>query len=330
MILQQQGTLQTLDILVLHRIKGIGNKAQLDLIKCYKENNLNSLEDLLRLDSSQTATIKRAVKLLNEFFANNLYEVAKKECENDLVEWRSSGISVLAFGSSEYPIQLKSLGDPPALLFCKGNLNLLSNPKSIAVVGTRENTKLGEKIACKTVEHYSNLGFCIVSGLAHGIDSIAHRAALENNAKTIAVLVDIVNVSPPGNRELAEQILKQNGLLISENPPGTKGVPGLFVKRDRIQAGLSMAVFAIETSINGGTMHAVKTALSIKRDVYVPDAVAAGYPDLGIRAISGTQALAVEGRAKPYTRDSYDQISHALDQLATSFEARPEERAKLL
>ena len=91
-----------------------------------------------------------------------------------------------------------------------------------------------------------------------------------------------------------------------------------------------MAVFAIETSINGGTMHAVKTALSIKRDVYVPDAVAAGYPDLGIRAISGTQALAVEGKAKPYTRDSYDQISHALDQLATSFEARPEERAKLL
>jgi DNA processing protein len=342
LILQQQRVLQTIDILVLHRIKGIGNKAQLGLIKCYKENHLNSLEDLLHLDLFQKETIngahtitpspllKRPIKLLKDFFANNLYEVTKNKCESDLVEWSSSGIDVLAFDSSKYPIQLKSLDDPPTLLFCKGNLNLLSNPKSIAVVGTRENTKLGEKIACKTVEHYSNLDFCIVSGLALGIDSIAHRTALENNAKTIAVLVDVVNVSPPNNRKLAEQIIKQNGLLISENSPGTKGVPGLFAKRDRIQAGLGMAVFAIETSVNGGTMNAVKAAISIGRDVYVPDAVAARYPDLGIKAISGTQALTSEGKAKPYTRDSYDQISCALDKLVASFEAQSEEKAKFL
>jgi len=330
LILKQHRALQTIDILVLHRIKGIGNKAQLDLIKCYKENHVNSLKDLLKLDLHQTATIKRAVKLLNEFFTNDLYEVTKEECENDLAEWRSSGITVLAFGNSEYPTQLESLDDPPTLLFCKGNLNLLSSPKSITVVGTRENTKLGETITRKTVEYYSNLGFCIVSGLALGIDAIAHRAALENNATTIAVLVDLDKISPPGNRNLAEQILKQNGLLLSENPPGTKGVPGLFVKRDRIQAGLGMAVFAIETSINGGTMHAVKTAISIKRDVYVPDAAAARYPDLGIKAISGTQSLVSEGQAKPYTRDAYDQISHALDQLVTSFEARANEKSNLL
>ena len=322
--------MKAIDVLVLHRIKGVGNKAQLALIKCYKDKRLNSLEELLEFALNQTATLKKAVELLKEFFANNLYLPTKEECENDLAKWRSAGITVVAFGSVDYPIQLESLDDPPALLFCKGNLDLLSSPKSVTVVGTRENTKLGEKIACKTVEHFSHADFCIVSGLALGIDTIAHRAALESGGTTIAVIVDLVNVSPSNNRDLAEQILKQNGLLISENPPGTRAVPGLFAKRDRIQAGLGMAIFAIETSVDGGTMHAVKTANSIRRDVYVPDAVAAGYSNLGINAISGTQSLVSEGRAKPYTRDSYDQISHALKQLVTSFEAKANEKANLL
>ena len=319
---QQEVTLQSIDVLVLHRIKGVGNVAQLALIKCYKDKRLNSLEEFLELALNQTASLKKAVELLKEFFANDLYEAAKVECENDLEKWSSAGITVVAYGSGDYPIQLEDLDDPPALLFCKGNLNLLSSPKSITVVGTRENTKLGEKIACKTVEYFSHADFCIVSGLALGIDAIAHRAALESDGTTIAVIVDLVNVSPSNNRDLAEQILKQNGLLVSENPPGTRAVPGLFVKRDRIQAGLGMAIFAIETSVDGGTMHAVNTANSIKRDVYVPDAVAAGYSNLGVKAISGTQWLVSKGKAKPYTRDSYDQISHALKQLVTSFEAK--------
>jgi DNA processing protein len=288
---QQEGCLQTADLLVLHRIKGVGNKAQRALIDYYKEKHLNSLDDLLKLDLGQAPMTKKALSLLSDFFEKNLYEITRVECENDLARWQSAGIAVIAFGSSEYPTQLASLDDPPALLFCKGNLSLLSSPKSIAVVGTRENTNLGETITRKTVEYFSSLGFCIVSGLALGIDTIAHDAALENSATTIAVLVDLVKISPPGNRNLAEQILDKNGLLISENPPGTKSVRGFFVKRDRIQAGLGMAVFAIETSIDGGTMHAVKTANSIQRDVYVPDVAAARYPDLDIKAISGTQSL---------------------------------------
>jgi DNA processing protein len=318
--------LQTVDVLVLHRIKGIGNKAQLALIECFKNKHLKSLEDLLGLDLNKTPTPKRAVKLLSEFFASNLYETEKVECENHLAKWRSEGITIIALGSANYPIQLEALDAPPTLLFCKGNLNLLSSPKSITVVGTRENTKLGEKITRKTVGHFSHAGFCIVSGLALGIDAIAHQAALENEGATIAVLVDLINVSPPSNRDLAEQILEQNGLLISENPPGTKSVPGLFAKRDRIQAGLGMAVFAIETSTDGGTMHAVSTANSIGRDVFVPNAEAAGYSDLGIKAICGTQSLVMEGRAKAYTRNSYDQILIELNLLATSFEAQVSEK----
>ena len=96
-------------------------------------------------------------------------------------------------------------------------------------------------------------------------------------------------------------------------------IPALFAKRDRIQAGLAMAVFAIETSIDGGTMHAVKAARSMYREIFVPNASAAGYPDLGIQQISGTQELVKSGIAKPYTRETYVEISKALTQRAASF-----------
>src|SRR5690606_34691301 len=198
---------------------------------------------------------------------NEEYDVLKRDCEEALLKWKAAGIDVLVYGSARYPAQLMSLNDPPVLLFCKGNCDLLETSKSIAVVGTRHNTRLGEKIAHKTVEYFSKEGFCIVSGLALGIDAVAHRAALDNKGPTIAVLVDLLSIAPASHRDLADDIFRQSGLLVSENPPGTKVIPGLFAKRDRIQAGLALAVFAIETAVDGGTMHAVKAANSMGRNV---------------------------------------------------------------
>jgi len=132
------------------------------------------------------------------------------------------------------------------------NLKLLENRLSIAVVGTRENTPKGETITIKTIQKFATYGFTIVSGLALGIDTIAHRAALDAKTSTISVLVDVDSISPTSNRELAQEILDTDGLLVAENAPGTKAIPAFFAKRDRIQAGLSTAVFAIETSIDGG------------------------------------------------------------------------------
>lgn len=308
------------DVLLLQRIKGVGNSTLLALIEFYHANQLNNLLDLASFDLAKEPKLKRAANPLSDFFTSGDYEALRCDCESSLTEWKMAGIDVLVYRSAEYPAQLMSLDDPPALLFCKGNSDLIKSPKAIAVVGTRENTKLGEKITRKTVEYFSNEGFCIISGLALGIDAIAHRAALEHNGHTLAVLVDLVAIAPSNHRGLADQILKQGGLLVSENPPGTKIIPALFAKRDRIQAGLAMAVFAIETSVDGGTMHAVRAASSMGRNVYVPNVSSAGYPDLGIKAIRGTQALVSEGRATSYTRDSYEQIIHTLDQLVASFE----------
>ena len=302
------------DVLVLQNLKGVGNRTLIKLIDYYHTNNLKTIRELdftkvPRLNS----LIARAAETL---FTSGEYDVLSQDCDRSLSEWSKAGIHVLTYGSSDYPVQLNSLSDPPALLFCKGNHDLIRDPKSIAVVGTRNNTPLGEKIAYKTVEHFSKEGFCIVSGLALGIDAVAHHAALYHRGKTVAVLVDLISISPSNHRDLAEQILRQGGLLVSENPPGTQVIPALFAKRDRIQAGLALAVFAIETSIDGGTMHAVKAASIMHRKVFVPKASAAGYPDLGIEQISGTQKLVNSGVATPYTRETYAEISQALNLLA--------------
>lgn len=309
--------MQITDVLALQSLKGVGNRTLVKLIEFYHTNNLKTIREI---DFTKVPKLNSSiVQAASDLFASGEYGVLSLDCEKLLSTWRDAGVIVLAYGSSDYPAQLKSLPDPPALLFCKGNVDLLKSPKSIAVVGTRNNTKLGEKIAYKTVEHFSNEGFCIVSGLALGIDAIAHRAALNNKGRTIAVLVDLISIAPSNHRDLAEQIVRQDGLLVSENRPGTKILPALFAKRDRIQAGLAMAVFAVETAIDGGTMHAVKAATSIQRKVFVPNASAAGYPDLGIEQISGTQQLVHSEVATSYTRDTYAEISQALNLAAASF-----------
>ena len=316
------------DILVIRSLKGVGNRTLVKLIEFYHANNLKTIRELdfakvPKLSSSITQTVE-------DLFACGKYDALSLDCEKSIAKWNEAGIHALVYGSAEYPSQLNSLSDPPPLLFCKGNCDLIKYPKSIAVVGTRNNTRLGEIIAYKTVEHFSKQGFCIVSGLALGIDAIAHRAALDNHGHTVAVLVDLISIAPTNHRGLAEQILSQGGLLVSENPPGTKVIPAFFAKRDRIQAGLTRAVFAIETAIDGGTMHAVKAANSMHRKVYVPNASAAGYPDLGIEQISGTQQLVNSGIATPYTRDTYAEISLELTQLAASFEERSRETGSSL
>lgn len=313
--------MQIVDILSLQTIQGVGNKSLISLIEFCRASEIDSLSDLALRDLSRVPTLKRVLAALQRFFAEGRHIRTRIQCEADLRQWESQGISFVEFGSPRYPRQLVDLNDPPAILVCRGNLELLSSPLAVAVVGTRENTRVGEAIAQRTVEHFARKGFCIISGLALGIDAIAHRAALENQGSTIAVVVDVINVSPSSNRDLASRILQGNGLLVSENLPGTKIVPALFAKRGRIQSGLSLAVFAIETSVDGGTMHAVNAANTLRRPVFVPDPVAAKYPDLGERTISGTQLLVRDGRASAYSRDSYIAIERELHDVASRFAA---------
>lgn len=300
------------DTLAISRIKGVGDSSLIKLIQFSSTNEIKSFELLLNNDLRGVVSPK-ALQALSAVNVVRDFNVARDAAEKDLVLWQNKEISTVFINSNRYPKHLLALKDPPPFLFCKGNLNLLTETKSIAVVGTRNNSSKGKIIAQRTVGAFQSQHCVVVSGLAKGIDSIAHRAAIDIGMPTIAVVVDVEDISPSTNKALASEILESGGLLISENEPGTAPIGPLFAKRDRIQAGLSAAIFAIETSSSGGTMHAVRASRSIQRTVYVPDPIAAGYDDLSMPCIEGTQQLIRENIAQPYTKLSYEKIiNHVL------------------
>lgn len=307
------------DALVLKKLMSVGDQTVLSILKFSAYSGVSTLEELVHNFSNLKISNGKSRATLESFFDAANFQALRDEVKTEIDSFENKGVEIVIFGSKNYPISLYDLPKPPPFLYCKGNLNLLENRLSLAVVGTRENTPKGETITIKTVQKFATYGFTIVSGLALGIDTIAHRAALEAKTPTISVLVDVESIYPASNRELAKEILDSGGLLVAENTPGTKAIPAFFAKRDRIQAGLSTAVFAIETSIDGGTMHAVESAISMMRPVFVPDAHKAKYPDLTIKAISGTQHLVNEGKAIPYTSGSYEDIRLQLVDIASSF-----------
>ncbi len=157
----------------------------------------------------------------------------------------------------DFPALLKNIPNSPLLLHVKGNTRIL-NTNCIAVVGTRTPTDYGKNKASEISEKLTKEGFTVVSGLAKGIDSAAHEGALKSNGFTIAVLAHgLQTIYPAINRELASRIVENNGALISEHPWDTPLESRELVKRDRIQSGISLSVFVIETGIKGGTMHTV-------------------------------------------------------------------------
>jgi len=303
------------DALVLKNLKGVGDVTVTKLMDYACSNGISTLEDLAAAGSSNLP-LSRPPDNLIQFINSGFFDDTRHEIQESLARWDQEGITTLHKYSPKYPIRLLELSDPPPFLFCKGNLDLLENSKAIAVVGTRNNTSKGKVITEKTVQAFHRFQFVIVSGLALGIDTIAHKSALECGAPTVAVLVDLAKVSPSQNKGLANEILNNGGLLVAENQPDTPTIAALFAKRDRIQAGLSTSTFAIETSKGGGTMHAVKAAGKLSRPVFVPDPIAARYSDLSEEAIQGTQYLIENGLARAYTSHSYESISNELQGVA--------------
>lgn len=178
-------------------------------------------------------------------------------------------IQIISKDSIYYPNCLSKISDPPILLHVKGNIDILKKD-CIAIVGTRKPSEFGRNQAKEIGGNFAKEGYVVVSGLAEGVDSAAHIGALEVKGLTIAVLAHGLDmIYPAKNKQLAETILNNNGALISEYPLGTRIFRNYFVERDRIQSGLSLGVFVIETGIKGGTMHTVKFCEKQKRVLIV-------------------------------------------------------------
>lgn len=165
-----------------------------------------------------------------------------------------------------YPAAFRVLPDPPFIVFAAGDLELLSRP-SVAVVGTRSPTRYGREATATLAGGLARAGYCIVSGAARGIDTAAHRAALEAGGATVAVLGHgIDQVYPPENGELFAR-LRQQGLLLTEMAPGERPFAGNFPRRNRLIAALSRAVLVIEMGLKSGAQHTVTYALELGREV---------------------------------------------------------------
>lgn len=172
--------------------------------------------------------------------------------------------------SKYYPERLRNIDDPPKELYCLGNLDLLNYKNNIAMIGSRNCSSYGERAAKDFAYNLAKEDICIVSGLAKGIDSFSHIGALNAKGKTIAVLGSgLDNIYPKENIKLVEDIIKNDGLVISEYPLGTKPLKYHFPARNRIISGLSDSVLVVEARKNSGTNITVDFALEQGKDVFV-------------------------------------------------------------
>lgn len=167
----------------------------------------------------------------------------------------------------DYPKLLKLINDAPPIIYYRGMLKEIPN---VAVVGSRNISQYATKITNQVVDWLNELNFGVVSGLALGIDTIAHQRAIENNQYTIAVLPNSLdNIYPLSNFKLANQILESGGCLISEMTFGINRGNKSFVQRNRIQAALSDVVIPIEMGVKSGTMHTINFAKRYNKKVYL-------------------------------------------------------------
>ena len=193
---------------------------------------------------------------------------SRQSAEQELARAAAAGVELLCFDDSDYPEPLKNIYDPPVILYIRGTRAALNSP-GIAVVGTRHPTPYGLGMAERLACDLSGRGLIILSGLARGVDSAAHRGAVQARGQTVAVLgtgVDVIY--PRENKKLAEQMVELGGAIISEFSLGTAPTPQNFPIRNRIISGLSVGVLVVEAGEYSGTRITARCALEQCREVF--------------------------------------------------------------
>jgi len=204
----------------------------------------------------------------------NLLKVKQQvDLERIMDKISSQGIRVMTWEDSDYPRRLKEIPQAPPVLFIKGSINV-EDDWAVAVVGTRRVTPYGRQVAAEIAGFLAQNGVTVVSGLARGVDAIAHQAALRNGGRTIAVLGSGVDVIyPPEHRKLGEEI-KQQGAIVSDYPVGTQPDGVNFPPRNRIISGLSLATVVVEAGEKSGALITAEFAVEQGRDVFaVPGSI---------------------------------------------------------
>jgi DNA processing protein len=208
---------------------------------------------------------------LTEKQTGNFLEFRKKHSPEKLfLELAKEKIEILTINDEAYPTQLKEIASAPPVLYIRGDKNILNN-KSIAIVGSRKFTEYGRRVTENLTRDLARAGLTIVSGLALGIDGIAHRAALDADGITAAVLgtgIDDATIYPREHFNLAKRIIENGGALITEQPPKTPSLKQNFPARNRIMAGLALGTLVIEAAESSGSLITANFALEQNREVF--------------------------------------------------------------
>lgn len=248
------------DVLIwLNSISGVGS-ITIDKLEQY----FGELSYLWEVSSKELSKING----LNKKTITNMINNRNSEYYNEILQLANNkGVNIITIYDNEYPNKLKNIYNEPKVLYVKGSLSLLDKP-SLAIVGSRKATYYGKWVAEKISKELSRLGVSIVSGMALGIDAVAHQGAINESGETVAVLGSGVdNIYPKRNKKIYYDILEK-GCILSEYPIGMKPVAGNFPQRNRIISGLSLGVIIIEAKEKSGSLITAYHAMEQGKEVF--------------------------------------------------------------
>jgi DNA processing protein len=244
-------------LLALNRHSGLGSRRLRALKSQYKN-----------WESVWNANLKDIARTLGNEIADSVAEAHKLyKPDNEMRIVENVGVNIIELGTPEYPSLLAELSDPPVVIYCKGSVESLSSV-CVSVVGSRRATQYGYSVTESIVRPLVRYGISIVSGLALGIDTAAHKAAVEAEGKTIGVLAcGLDQIYPVANAQLGQKMLDCGGAIISEFAPGIPPSRSNFPVRNRIIAGLSPLTIVVEALESSGALITAKAALEYNREV---------------------------------------------------------------
>lgn len=221
-------------------------------------------DDIYRLDVNYIKSFAPKAKIT----ADSLEKLFKRY-EKIIELHESNDISYITFADEKFPDSLRDISSAPKVLYYKGDVSLLKYHSNIGVVGTRKPSPYGKWAASSLVKDLVQNGFCIVSGFAGGIDSISHKAAIDNSGRTICVFgTPITKIYPAKNKKLYDDVLFCGGLIISEHDATELTQPAFFAARNRIISGLSSGLLIVEAGVKSGTLITARYALDQGKHIF--------------------------------------------------------------
>lgn len=251
--------LKTSQIVKILQLKGLGRKSAVKICDKAMNEVLDTDSDLQEFVLGCIANnwVSR-LPVYSKYEFEEAFHKGDEICEKS----ENADVRIISIYDSDFPNKLKIIPDNPILLSFKGDFKQLNTLTGIAIIGTREPTLEGIKSGEYFGEMLGKEGFNVVSGLAIGCDSAAHRGCLKSNGFTTAIVAHgLHTIYPKENQKLADEIVAKGGVLLSEYLFGVGALANYFVERDRLQAGLSSGTIVIQTGVKGGTMHAVNATL---------------------------------------------------------------------